>query len=485
MAYFTSSVVLYDECEQILDSNFLTKDEAVKSGESLAFASFLVDIGDPVNNCNTMLIPNIKSEFDDKSEKTRTPKGDNLRNTFSNRKPQTAGRKASLINLSPSQKIIRDFKKNEVRKYGAHQSPTSPATSSFKEWEALYTTQITQKAKRYHDGFIRMITCGTQGRQVVLYDSSKSQIDKKFLKKDEVISSGESLMFDAYLVDIGDPIGTNEDDVDVKIQGRYNNTTEKSQIVAGGQRKKLFTAQPQDDACSSKCVSFSGNSSGFDGSKQKKQPASRTSLRDANQILSILRKPVAQNTISEVGDDPVEQCLSKSSELVQLENDNQPCHTADQGEVITAEKHTIEKAADEGHGLLCSEGSDSSSKATHADLTAPLVNANCTSDNVERSVPTQGIEILKPTAFESPHKSQSTDGSKFVDSNSSVSSKTTTHHQPKLPQRHPESKEKKSSTVDMSKPKCFGDLGGLKTTKNVKTEKPSITSDCPSFDLGI
>ncbi|KAL2902916.1 Protein ZGRF1 [Bienertia sinuspersici] len=418
-----NKVVLYDECEQILDSNFLTKDEAVKSGESLAFASFLVDIGDPVNNCNTISfqISNL--------------------NLMINRKPQTAGRKASLINLSPSQKIIRDFKKNEVRKYGAHQSPT--------KWEALYTTQITQKAKRYHDGFIRMITCGTQGRQVVLYDSSKSQIDKKFLKKDEVISSGESLMFDAHLVDIGDPIGTNEDDVDVKIQGRYNNTTEKSQIVAGGQRKKLFTAQPQDDACSSKCVSFSGNSSGFDGSKQKKQPASRTSLRDANQILSILRKPVAQNTISEVGDDPVEQCLSKSSELVQLENDNQPCHAADQGEVITAEKHTIEKAADEGHGLLCSEGSDSSSKATHADLTAPLVNANCTSDNVERSVPTQGIEILEPTAFESPHKSQSTDGSSvdkkfnFVDSNSSVSSKTTTHHQPKLPQRHPESKEKK------------------------------------------
>ena len=34
------------------------------------------------------------------------------------------------------------------------------------EWEALYTTHITQKAKKYHDGFIRMIICGSEGRQV-------------------------------------------------------------------------------------------------------------------------------------------------------------------------------------------------------------------------------------------------------------------------------------------------------------------------------
>lgn len=74
--------------------------------------------------------------------------------------------------------------------------------------------------------------------QIILYDSSKNQIDKRFLKKDEVISSGESLTFDAHLVDIGDPIGTDEGDSDGKIKEKNCSTTEKSKI-AGPQWQKL------------------------------------------------------------------------------------------------------------------------------------------------------------------------------------------------------------------------------------------------------
>ena len=74
-----------------------------------------------------------------------------------------------------------------------------------------------------------------------MFDSGKNQIDKRFLKKDEVVSSGESLTFDAYLVDIGDPTGANEDDADVKIQRRNHNATEKSDTLAGRQWKKLFS----------------------------------------------------------------------------------------------------------------------------------------------------------------------------------------------------------------------------------------------------
>ncbi|XP_021757482.1 uncharacterized protein LOC110722520 [Chenopodium quinoa] len=226
-------VVLYDEGEQLLDSKFLTKDEAVKSGESLTFASFLVDIGDPENNCNPISNPKPKYERDVKPhERTQMPQGEKLRHTFTGRKPNTAGRKNTTVCLSPSQKIIKEFKKNEVLKYGAH-SPTSPATPSAKEWEALYTTQLTQKAKKYHDGFIRMIFCGSHGRQIMLYDSSKNQIDKRFLKKDEVINSGGSLTFDAHLVDIGDPVGTSGDDADVKINERHSTSTEKSEILSG------------------------------------------------------------------------------------------------------------------------------------------------------------------------------------------------------------------------------------------------------------
>ena len=35
---------LYDECENILDSRFIKKDDVIQSGEAIAFASYLVDI---------------------------------------------------------------------------------------------------------------------------------------------------------------------------------------------------------------------------------------------------------------------------------------------------------------------------------------------------------------------------------------------------------------------------------------------------------
>jgi hypothetical protein len=36
----------------------------------------------------------------------------------------------------------------------------------FVEWNALYTTQLTQKAKKYHDGIIRLMQIGSHARQV-------------------------------------------------------------------------------------------------------------------------------------------------------------------------------------------------------------------------------------------------------------------------------------------------------------------------------
>lgn len=34
------------------------------------------------------------------------------------------------------------------------------------EWQVMYTTQVTQKAKKYHDGFIRLAIIGSLQRQV-------------------------------------------------------------------------------------------------------------------------------------------------------------------------------------------------------------------------------------------------------------------------------------------------------------------------------
>ncbi|CAH2071008.1 unnamed protein product [Thlaspi arvense] len=71
-----------------------------------------------------------------------------------------------------------------------------------KRWIAMYTKHIKQKRKVYHDGFLDFeIT----RRKVMLYDEADNLLESKMLKADEVVSSGESLTFQAYLVDICEP----------------------------------------------------------------------------------------------------------------------------------------------------------------------------------------------------------------------------------------------------------------------------------------
>ncbi|XP_017235790.1 uncharacterized protein LOC108209413 isoform X7 [Daucus carota subsp. sativus] len=134
-------------------------------------------------------------------------------------KTDTGSSKGLSKNLSPSQKIIRDYKRSELNKYIA--SPTCPNTpkTSITEWQVLYTAQLTQKAKKFHDGILKLSVCGSQRRQVFLYDETGRLLDSRFLKSDENIRSGESLKLDGHLVDIGNLNGDNEPHEESKLQG--------------------------------------------------------------------------------------------------------------------------------------------------------------------------------------------------------------------------------------------------------------------------
>lgn len=46
----------------------------------------------------------------------------------------------------------------------------------------------------------------------MLFDAYKRLLDSKFLKKDDIIRPGESLVFDAHLVDIGEDLGNHKPD---------------------------------------------------------------------------------------------------------------------------------------------------------------------------------------------------------------------------------------------------------------------------------
>lgn len=44
---FSYQVKLYDDCDKLLESKIVKLDDAVRSGETLTFGVYLVDIGDP------------------------------------------------------------------------------------------------------------------------------------------------------------------------------------------------------------------------------------------------------------------------------------------------------------------------------------------------------------------------------------------------------------------------------------------------------
>ncbi|KAF7828115.1 uncharacterized protein G2W53_019279 [Senna tora] len=177
----TTKVMLYDECDKLLECRLLKKDEIVTSGESLTFNGYLVDIGDPEGGN----IP-VSDTNEDRIDKNIA------------RRPNSA-----------------EFKKRELLKYGSPKiSPeTGPSTS---EWQVLYTTQVTQKAKKYHDGFLQLVIYGSRGKQVTLFDASRKLLDSRFLMKNDIIRAGESLAFDAYLVDIGEKQGNHDPDSSVQ-----------------------------------------------------------------------------------------------------------------------------------------------------------------------------------------------------------------------------------------------------------------------------
>ncbi|KDP25263.1 hypothetical protein JCGZ_20419 [Jatropha curcas] len=243
----TNKVMLFDDCEKLLECRILKGEEVVSSGETLAFNGYLVDVGDPEGEVDHKPVSGLNLRERERKISERPRPSLMNRHKFkspisSDKKDASEKSKAKMNCLSPSQKIIREFKKSELQRYGALRSfPESPDTlnsdvkgiSSFPpkvaieenllEWQVMYTTQMTQKAKKYHDGFLRLTDSGTLGRQIMLYDERRQLLDSRFLKRDERIRSQESIVFDAHLVDIGEPEGENQIPVDLNVEGKNRN----------------------------------------------------------------------------------------------------------------------------------------------------------------------------------------------------------------------------------------------------------------------
>ncbi|XP_076900596.1 uncharacterized protein LOC143554802 [Bidens hawaiensis] len=206
----THKVKLYDDCDKLLESKIVKLDDAVRPGETITFGAYLVDIGDP--DGETKPIPNPILQRD-KVMADRKGALNNKTNMACHMCRNIADRLILLRFHSYKQlvlavalmlnSLISEFKKREVNIYRS--SPPSrpdPVKDDSAEWQVLYTTQLTQKAKKFHDGILKVTVSGLRGRQVVLYDETKRLLDSRFLKNDDTINAGDTMRFDGHIVDI-------------------------------------------------------------------------------------------------------------------------------------------------------------------------------------------------------------------------------------------------------------------------------------------
>ncbi|KAJ4757539.1 DUF2439 family protein [Rhynchospora pubera] len=177
-------VRLYDECENLIDSKFLGKAESVECGKSFTMDSHLVDIADPIDHH-----PN--------PTPTSLQQRDSNKRSSSHRKPLH-----KISNLMQSNTRVAG-KKAEPDISDTPSSNSTLPHSLLEEWSVLYTTQLTQKAKKYHDGKLRLSQLGSHAKQVRLYDENERLLESKVLGKDDIIVSGQTLIMQGHLVDIG------------------------------------------------------------------------------------------------------------------------------------------------------------------------------------------------------------------------------------------------------------------------------------------
>ncbi|CAL5088656.1 unnamed protein product [Urochloa decumbens] len=201
-------IVLLDEDGQVLGSRHLKPGESIESGKKCHFPNYLIDICEAKNQ-------NKAGEHTSEESMVHT-RQKNVGNTCN---------KMGLGALSKSQKFVSPQKfhdlvdtrsevtassgKPEIDKVEAvaasHPGSLMEPDSGFKEWNALYTTQLTQKAKKYHDGIIRLVQIGSHARQIVLLDEYGEVLGNRYLKSVESVESGTKCQLPNYLIEVCEP----------------------------------------------------------------------------------------------------------------------------------------------------------------------------------------------------------------------------------------------------------------------------------------
>ncbi|XP_062194232.1 uncharacterized protein LOC133897500 isoform X3 [Phragmites australis] len=188
-------LVLLDDAGDTLESRFLRASEEVSAGASLSFQAHLVDVGEPE------AIPDSYPSSASASASTAAS------GTTARRGAAPRARPPSAAKVNP--RVPCAFVNPPKRRWGgagageaAGSGGLDVAESRFQEWTALYTAQLTQKAKRYHDGVVKLVQAGPHVKQIVLLDEEGQVLGSRHLKSGESIESGKKCHFPNYLIEI-------------------------------------------------------------------------------------------------------------------------------------------------------------------------------------------------------------------------------------------------------------------------------------------
>ncbi|XP_024319257.1 uncharacterized protein LOC104584666 isoform X3 [Brachypodium distachyon] len=218
----TKRIVLLDEEGEVLGSRYLKSGECVESGKKCNFPNYLIEIGEAKT-----LMKGGEPKSSDEPMVTRSKNGENTS------KKMGIGATSSLKFISPQKFHYLDKSKSEVTSSfnkpelgnievaaaGSTGSLMGSTESSIKEWSVIYTTQLTQKAKKYHDGVIKLMQVGSHANQIVLLDEEGVVLGSRYLKSGESVQSGTKCPFPNYLIEVAELI-IQKNDVESKHSSR-------------------------------------------------------------------------------------------------------------------------------------------------------------------------------------------------------------------------------------------------------------------------
>ncbi|XP_020527847.1 uncharacterized protein LOC18442301 isoform X1 [Amborella trichopoda] len=259
-----NKIMLYDDCGNVVASRFLKNTEVVKSGNTLEFDSYLVDVGEFEQKCKPLSSSNVEERGKKPFRKTLFHGNIPKRDPCPESKERDLHKSGTQFvqNLSYSRpNLLKENKNREVQKTGASLQNISNSTPNVsKEWCALYTQQKTQKTKKYQDGFVRLDNVGSFRKQVILLNEEGTVLESKYVAFSENVCTGSTYEFPRYMVELGEP------------------------------RTSQAAGEPpsQKKSCSR---SMGANVYKF---KNSEVVSNCNMVRDAHQILSVLKKPVDQ-----------------------------------------------------------------------------------------------------------------------------------------------------------------------------------------------